>query len=56
LTVHTLVSNVPGPQTAMYFCGARMVDTTTLGPVLDGMADAVEELLEAAKSRAKETS
>ena len=35
---HTLVSNVPGPQTAMYFCGARMVDTTGLGPVLDGMA------------------
>ncbi|BBY97481.1 wax ester/triacylglycerol synthase family O-acyltransferase [Mycolicibacterium fallax] len=34
---HTLVSNVPGPQNPMYFCGARMVDTTGLGPVLDGM-------------------
>ena len=89
LAVHTLVSNVPGPQTAMYFCGARMVDTTGLGPVLDGMAlnngigsyggritfcftadrdalpdperyeqclaDAVDDLVEAAKSRAKET-
>ena len=36
--VHTLVSNVPGPITPMYFCGAKMVDTTGLGPVLDGMA------------------
>ena len=35
--VHTLVSNVPGPQGAMYFCGARMCDVTGLGPVLDGM-------------------
>lgn len=35
--VHTLVSNVPGPPTEMYFCGARMVETTGLGPVLDGM-------------------
>jgi WS/DGAT/MGAT family acyltransferase len=34
---HTLVSNVPGPATAMYFCGAKMVDTSGLGPVLDGM-------------------
>ena len=34
---HTLVSNVPGPLTPMYFCGAQMVDTTGLGPVLDGM-------------------
>ncbi len=38
LAVHTLVSNVPGPRTPMYFCGARMVDVTGLGPVLDGMA------------------
>jgi WS/DGAT/MGAT family acyltransferase len=38
VAAHTLVSNVPGPLTAMYFCGARMVDTTGLGPVLDGMA------------------
>ena len=37
LAVHTLVSNVPGPRTPMYFCGAKMVDTTGLGPVLDGM-------------------
>lgn len=35
---HTLVSNVPGPLTPMYFCGAKMVDTSGLGPVLDGMA------------------
>ncbi len=38
LAVHTLVSNVPGPLTPIYFCGAKMVDTTGLGPVLDGMA------------------
>jgi diacylglycerol O-acyltransferase / wax synthase len=37
VAAHTLVSNVPGPLTPMYFCGARMVDTTGLGPVLDGM-------------------
>ena len=36
--MHTLVSNVPGPITPMYFCGAKMVDLTGLGPVLDGMA------------------
>jgi diacylglycerol O-acyltransferase / wax synthase len=38
LAVHTLVSNVPGPINPMYFCGAKMVDLTGLGPVLDGMA------------------
>ncbi len=38
LSVHTLVSNVPGPRNPMYFCGAEMVDMTGLGPVLDGMA------------------
>jgi len=38
LGVHTLVSNVPGPRTAMYFCDAKMIDMTGLGPVLDGMA------------------
>ncbi len=38
VAAHTLVSNVPGPLTPMYFCGARMVDTSGLGPVLDGMA------------------
>ena len=37
VAAHTLVSNVPGPLTPMYFCGAQMVDTTGLGPVLDGM-------------------
>lgn len=37
VAAHTLVSNVPGPLTPMYFCGAKMVDTTGLGPVLDGM-------------------
>jgi diacylglycerol O-acyltransferase / wax synthase len=90
LAVHTLVSNVPGPQTAMYFCGAKMVDTTGLGPVLDGMAlnngigsyggritfcftadrdalpdperyeqclaDAVDELVDAARAKAKASS
>ncbi len=38
LSVHTLVSNVPGPMHPVYFCGAKMVDTSGLGPVLDGMA------------------
>jgi WS/DGAT/MGAT family acyltransferase len=38
VAAHTLVSNVPGPLTPMYFCGARMIDITGLGPVLDGMA------------------
>lgn len=37
VAAHTLVSNVPGPLTPMYFCGAQMVDTTGLGPALDGM-------------------
>ena len=34
---HCLVSNVPVGATRMYFCGAQLVDTTGLGPVLDGM-------------------
>jgi len=38
VAAHTLVSNVPGPMNPVYFCGARMVDTSGLGPVLDGMA------------------
>jgi diacylglycerol O-acyltransferase len=37
VSAHTLCSNVPGPATPIYFCGAKMVDTTGLGPVLDGM-------------------
>jgi WS/DGAT/MGAT family acyltransferase len=37
VAAHTLVSNVPGPLTPMYFCGAQMIDVTGLGPVLDGM-------------------
>src|SRR5690625_1130931 len=37
VAAHTLVSNVPGPVSPMFFCGAQMVDTTGLGPVLDGM-------------------
>lgn len=38
VSAHTLVSNVPGPATPIYFCGAEMVGMTGLGPVLDGMA------------------
>jgi WS/DGAT/MGAT family acyltransferase len=37
VAAHTLVSNVPGPMTPVYFCGAKMVDVSGLGPVLDGM-------------------
>jgi diacylglycerol O-acyltransferase / wax synthase len=35
--VHTIVTNVPGPQVPMYFCGARMVFATGMAPVVDGM-------------------
>lgn len=37
VAAHTLVSNVPGPMTPVFFCGAKMVDVSGLGPVLDGM-------------------
>jgi hypothetical protein len=36
LAVHTVVTNVPGPQVPIYFCGARAVVLTGLAPVLDG--------------------
>jgi len=32
-----VITNVPGPQIPLYFCGAKMVSTFGLGPVLDGM-------------------
>lgn len=37
VAAHCLVSNVPVGSTRLYFCGAQLVDTTGLGPVLDGM-------------------
>ncbi len=35
--LNTVITNVPGPQIPLYFCGARMVSTFGLGPVMDGM-------------------
>jgi hypothetical protein len=35
--VHTIVTNVPGPQVPIYFCGARAVYTSGTGPVVDGI-------------------
>jgi WS/DGAT/MGAT family acyltransferase len=35
--LNTVITNVPGPQIPLFFCGARMVSTFGLGPVLDGM-------------------
>jgi diacylglycerol O-acyltransferase len=34
---NTVVSNVPGPQQPLYFCGARMVTTYGMGPIGDGL-------------------
>lgn len=34
---NTIVTNVPGPQVALYFTGARMVSLHGMGPVTDGM-------------------
>jgi hypothetical protein len=34
---HTIVTNVPGPRTPMYFCGARCVFQSGMAPVVDGM-------------------
>jgi diacylglycerol O-acyltransferase / wax synthase len=34
---HTIVTNVPGPQTPVYFCGAKAVVMTGMAPVVDGM-------------------
>jgi hypothetical protein len=35
--LNTVITNVPGPQIPMYFCGARLISTFGLGPVMDGM-------------------
>jgi WS/DGAT/MGAT family acyltransferase len=35
--VNTVLTNVPGPQFPLYFCGAVMVNQYSLGIVLDGM-------------------
>ncbi|MEQ9462780.1 MAG: WS/DGAT domain-containing protein, partial [Haliea sp.] len=31
---NTVVTNVPGPPIQQYFCGARLVDALSLGPLL----------------------
>jgi diacylglycerol O-acyltransferase len=36
--IHTSVSNIPGPTSSLYTCGARMVRLHATGPLLDGMA------------------
>lgn len=36
--VNAVVTNVPGPQSPLYFAGARMVTMLGMGPVTDGMA------------------
>jgi diacylglycerol O-acyltransferase len=33
----TTVTNVPGPQVPLYFCGAEMVGYYGLGPLVSGM-------------------
>jgi diacylglycerol O-acyltransferase len=35
--INTVLTNVPGPQVPLYFCGARLVDQFSLGIVQDGM-------------------
>lgn len=35
--LNTVITNVPGPQIPLYFCGAKMVSTFGMGPVMDGM-------------------
>ncbi len=34
---HTIVTNVPGPRTPMYFCGAQCLLSSGMAPVVDGM-------------------
>jgi diacylglycerol O-acyltransferase len=34
---HTIVTNVPGPRTPTYFCGARTVMMSGMAPIVDGM-------------------
>ena len=35
--INTVVTNVPGPQVPLYFCGAKLVNQYSLGIVQDGM-------------------
>jgi hypothetical protein len=35
--VNTVLTNVPGPQMPLYFCGAEMVNQFSLGIVQDGL-------------------
>jgi WS/DGAT/MGAT family acyltransferase len=35
---NTVVTNVPGPQQPLYFCGAELVSYYGIGPIFDGMA------------------
>jgi WS/DGAT/MGAT family acyltransferase len=37
LAVHTIVTNVPGPQRPLYLCGAEALIMTGMAPVVDGM-------------------
>ncbi len=37
LASHTMVTNVPGPQVALYFCGAKAIRLTGMAPIVDGM-------------------
>jgi diacylglycerol O-acyltransferase len=37
MAVHTIVTNVPGPQRPMYLCGAEALIATGMAPVVDGM-------------------
>jgi WS/DGAT/MGAT family acyltransferase len=37
LGVHTIVTNVPGPQVPVYFCGARATRISGMAPIVDGM-------------------
>jgi diacylglycerol O-acyltransferase len=34
---NTVVTNVPGPQQPLYFCGAKLVTTYGMGPIGDGL-------------------
>ena len=36
-SINTVLTNVPGPQVPLYFCGAKLINQYSLGIVLDGM-------------------